>query len=96
MRTLMTCFFVFMVSLPTTAADKRSAAATKLAAKEGKFTVNGKPTFLYGISYYGTLGAPEAFIEQDLKLGNERNVGDKRFVSMADLRRFRDRRPRCV
>jgi len=67
MRILMTGFFVLMVSLPTTTADKLSAATTRLAVKEGKFTVNGKPTFLYGISYYAALGAPEKFIEQDLK-----------------------------
>lgn len=31
-----------------------------------QFTVNGKPAFLHGISYYGALGATEAFIRQDL------------------------------
>ncbi|GAA4102268.1 hypothetical protein GCM10022392_29040 [Mucilaginibacter panaciglaebae] len=30
------------------------------------FTINGKPAFLYGISYYGALGAPDRSIEQDL------------------------------
>ena len=28
--------------------------------------LNGKPTFLYGISYYGGLGASEEFVRQDL------------------------------
>lgn len=32
-----------------------------------QFTVNGKPAFLHGISYYGALGAKEEFIRQDLE-----------------------------
>jgi len=39
---------------------------TELGIKGTQFTLNGTPTFLYGISYYGALGAPEAFIRQDL------------------------------
>lgn len=31
------------------------------------FTVDSKPTFLLGISYYGGLGAPRQFIRQDLE-----------------------------
>ncbi len=31
------------------------------------FTLNGQPTFLLGISYYGALGAPEDFISKDLE-----------------------------
>src|SRR5207248_9843214 len=31
-----------------------------------RFTVNGKPTFLLGASYYGALGAPKEFIKKDL------------------------------
>lgn len=30
-----------------------------------RITVNGQPTFLLGISYYGALAAPEEFIKQD-------------------------------
>lgn len=34
---------------------------------DGKhFSVDGKPTFLLGVSYYGGLGAPEEFIDKDL------------------------------
>ncbi|MFA0743737.1 MAG: hypothetical protein LASZOEIN_000515, partial [Candidatus Fervidibacter sp.] len=42
------------------------ALATELGIKGSQFTVNGKPTFLLGISYYGALGAPKEFILQDL------------------------------
>ena len=39
---------------------------TELGINGTQFTLNGTPTFLYGISYYGALGAPEAFIRRDL------------------------------
>jgi len=39
---------------------------TVLAVQDTRFTLNGKPTFLLGISYYGALGAPEDFIRLDL------------------------------
>ena len=39
---------------------------TVLGIADTQFTLNGEPTFLLGISYYGGLGASERFIEQDL------------------------------
>jgi len=42
------------------------AADTELAIRESQFLINGKPTFLLGISYYGALGAPESFVDADL------------------------------
>ena len=39
---------------------------TELGINGTRFTLNGTPTFLYGISYYGALGAPGAFIRRDL------------------------------
>ncbi|HUR46364.1 MAG TPA: hypothetical protein VMZ27_10860, partial [Candidatus Saccharimonadales bacterium] len=39
---------------------------TRLAVDGTSFTVNATPTFLYGISYYGGLGASEAFVRKDL------------------------------
>lgn len=41
-------------------------AKTKLGIKGSKFTINGKKIFLFGISYYGALGAPQGFITRDL------------------------------
>ncbi len=38
-----------------------------LGVDGSQFTLNGVPTFLLGFSYYGALGAPEAFVEEDLK-----------------------------
>ncbi len=41
-------------------------SATVLSIDSARFTINRKPAFLYGISYYGALGAPVDFIRQDL------------------------------
>ncbi len=41
-------------------------AATELGVEGTRFTVNGQPTFLLGMSYYGALGASREFIQQDL------------------------------
>lgn len=40
--------------------------ATELGIKGCEFTVNGAPTFLLGISYYGALGASEEIVRRDL------------------------------
>ncbi|MHC4178682.1 MAG: hypothetical protein ACYSWU_14320 [Planctomycetota bacterium] len=42
------------------------AGATELGVEGERFTLDGKPTFLLGTSYYGALGAREAFVEKDL------------------------------
>src|SRR5207302_2392091 len=47
-------------------ARRAPATRTVLAIKDTRFTINGRPTFLYGISYYGALGASEDFIGRDL------------------------------
>ena len=43
-----------------------SATATELGTKRAQFTIDGKPSFLFGISYYGALGAPAEFVRRDL------------------------------
>jgi hypothetical protein len=43
-----------------------AAGATELGIEGEQFTLGGKPTFLLGISYYGALGAQEAFVAKDL------------------------------
>jgi len=43
-----------------------AASKTKLGIEKNLFTINKKPTFLYGISYYGGLGASESSIQKDL------------------------------
>jgi hypothetical protein len=48
------------------AGESFSETRTRLGIGGARFTVNGKPTFLYGISYYGALGASEDFIRRDL------------------------------
>jgi hypothetical protein len=39
---------------------------TVLGMEGSRFTLNGTPTFLLGLSYYGGLGASEEFLRQDL------------------------------
>lgn len=41
------------------------AGPTRLALEQSQFTLNGQPVFLYGLSYYGGLGASEATRRQD-------------------------------
>jgi len=41
-------------------------AETVLAVDGTRFTLNGQPTFLYGISYYGALGASDETLRADL------------------------------
>ncbi len=42
------------------------ASGTELGLRDARFTLNGRPVFLIGISYYGALGAPRQFIDRDL------------------------------
>lgn len=44
----------------------KAALATELGVRGAEFTVNRKPTFLFGISYYGALGASEQTMRRDL------------------------------
>jgi predicted amidohydrolase len=47
--------------------DPAPAPSQTLLGVEGTgFTLNGRPVFLLGISYYGALGASEDFIQRDL------------------------------
>jgi len=42
------------------------AGPTELGIKDADFTINGKPTFLLGVSYYAGLGASEEALKADL------------------------------
>ena len=44
----------------------KATSITKLAVSGSRFTINDRETFLFGISYYGALGAPRDFILRDL------------------------------
>lgn len=48
------------------ASQRRDAGGTVLGIDGTRFTINGKPVFLLGFSYYGGLGASEEFIKRDL------------------------------
>jgi len=64
---------LFTVSSLVLSASPRDSAREEIANKgtvlgiqDTRFTLNGRPTFLLGISYYAGLGAPEEFIRSDL------------------------------
>lgn len=48
------------------AVEPQSEGRTVLGVQETRFTINARPTFLLGISYYGALGASEGSIRRDL------------------------------
>src|SRR4051812_14334982 len=41
-------------------------AVTRLGTDGTGFTVNDRPAFLFGVSYYGALGAPDEAVRRDL------------------------------
>ncbi len=55
---------IFLLAILSTAVGAK--AGTELGIKDKQFTINGKPTFLLGISFYGALGASKDFILKDL------------------------------
>jgi len=56
----------FPLALAWLAGFALPAAATELGIEGARFTIDGKPTFLLGISYYGALGASPETIQRDL------------------------------
>jgi hypothetical protein len=48
------------------AASSARGSDTKLSIDGTRFAIDGKPTFLLGVSYYGALGASEDAIKRDL------------------------------
>jgi hypothetical protein len=48
------------------AAEGAAPPATRLGTRGTRFTINGRPAFLYGISYYGALGAADETARRDL------------------------------
>lgn len=57
------------IAFGAAAADERQngqPAGAVLSVEGDRFTLNGVPTFLLGVSYYGGLGAPEDFLRRDL------------------------------
>lgn len=66
--TLLRTWLVLACSLP--GPDSQAAAIgdtpTVLAIEGTRFTLQGKPTFLLGFSYYGALSASPEFVERDL------------------------------
>jgi hypothetical protein len=47
-------------------AEGHTGSATRLGIDGAHFTINGRPAFLFGVSYYGALGAPDEIVQRDL------------------------------
>ncbi len=58
--------FILLLLCAASLVHGSAQAATVLGIEGTRFTLDGKPTFLLGISYYGGLGATEDFIRRDL------------------------------
>jgi hypothetical protein len=52
--------------LESAVAGRNASGGTVLGVRGTRFTLDGEPTFLLGMSYYGGLGAPEDFVRRDL------------------------------
>jgi hypothetical protein len=63
---LVFALFSMLFPLSPSAADLLPPPKTTLGIDGTRFTINDKPTFLLGFSYYGALGASEEFILKDL------------------------------
>jgi hypothetical protein len=57
---------VTLAMQPLSGAANEEKRETRLSIHGRQFTINGQPTFLFGISYYAALGASEAHIKRDL------------------------------
>jgi len=58
--------FIALLLVCVASLQGRAASATVLGVEGSRFTLDGKPTFLLGFSYYAGLGASEEFIRADL------------------------------
>src|SRR5437763_16598192 len=63
---LCTMFIARAAVAATVAPASTRPVSTQLTVQGSRFAMNGTPTFLFGISYYGGLGAPEDFVRKDL------------------------------
>ena len=59
-------FSLLTLNSRSSAADLPPSSRTTLGIDGTRFTINSKPTFLLGFSYYGALGASDEFLRKDL------------------------------
>lgn len=63
---LLLAVILLAAAMTSRAAGPTPASPTLLGVRGGEFTLNGKPTFLLGFSYYGALGAQQDTVRKDL------------------------------
>jgi hypothetical protein len=64
--TLLAAFLSFGPLATRGLAGDGTGPVTRVGTDGTRFAVNGKPVFLFGVSYYGALGAPDETIRRDL------------------------------
>jgi hypothetical protein len=64
--TLLTVGLCFGPAAGRVVAEGGTQPVTQLGIHGTQFTINDKPTFLFGISYYAALGAPDEAVRRDL------------------------------
>jgi hypothetical protein len=63
---MLTAFILTYAPGDTAGQEGKVNRRTVLGVHDNRFTLEGQPVFLLGISYYGALGAPADFIQRDL------------------------------
>jgi len=66
MQNIKTCHGRWAIIVCVLSCFVTGSSGIELGTEADQFTVDGKPTFLFGISYYGALGAPQDFVLEDL------------------------------
>ena len=66
MQNIKTCHGRWAIVVCVLTCFVTGSSGIELGIEADKCTIDGKPTFLLGISYYGALGAPQDFVLKDL------------------------------
>ena len=66
MQNIKTCHGRWAIAVCVLTCFVAGSSGIELGIEADKFTLDGKPTFLLGISYYGALGAPQDSVLKDL------------------------------
>ncbi|MBC7351958.1 MAG: hypothetical protein H5U08_06325 [Thermogutta sp.] len=66
-RRFVAWLLIFLLGISIVPSRASAETHTVLGIEGSRFTINGEPTFLLGISYYGGLGAPRETWTEDLR-----------------------------
>ncbi len=66
MQKIKTCRGHWAIALCILLCLTNASTGIELGTEANEFTIDGKPVFLFGISYYGSLGAPRYYVLKDM------------------------------